>query len=226
MISWFLLVDDFLKLYLKWVVAAFLLQMRSVGHQPRRPGVGKVSRSARINNLCTGSFSGTSSLCWLQTLAFFWSADLYFSKKLAAGLKRHSWLLRYLSYLWSLSVLSTRGAGGDKDKNLTEEKVLSTDIDQDQVREGQSLQVLQCTPIGRPHVRIVSLQMVCFHTNLHLRQLLHRLRMSHEDDVKRLVLAVKTNLVPSVEPPTMTSEKNDHETQESAADKKYHQRWR
>ena len=57
----------FLKLYLKWVVAAFLLQMRSVGHQPRRPGVGKVSRSARINNLCKGSISGTSFLCWLQT---------------------------------------------------------------------------------------------------------------------------------------------------------------
>ena len=53
-------------------------------------------------------------LCWLQTLANFWSADLYFSKKLAAGLKRHSWLLRYLSYLWSLSVLSTRGAGGTR----------------------------------------------------------------------------------------------------------------
>ena len=57
--------------------------------------------------------------------------------------------------------------------------------------------------------------MVSFHTNLHLRQLLHRLRMSHEDDVKRLILAVKTNLVPSVEPPKMTSEKNDDETQES-----------
>ena len=105
--------------------------------------------------------------------------------------------------------------GGDKDKNLREERVLSTDIDQDQVREGQSLQVLQCTPIDRPHVRIVSLQMVSFHTNLHLRQLLHRLRMSHEDDVKCLVLAVETNLVPSVEPPKMTSEKNDDETQES-----------
>ena len=97
--------------------------------------------------------------------------------------------------------------------------------------------------------------MVSFHTNLHLRQLLHRLRMSHENDVKRLILAVKTNLVPSVEPPKMTSEKNDDETQESfswpkknnhkrqiciylpdgihsiensnnGADKKYHQRWR
>lgn len=80
---------------------------------------------------------------------------------------------------------------------LTEGSALSKGSGQVLLTADQSPMVLRRTPVFfRPSVSLVL-------KHPHLWQFLHRHWVGHENDVKSLFLAVQTNRVPAVEPPTV-----------------------